>query len=1018
MKTKNLIMAIAMVFAIISTSTAQTVWNGTANTDWYNTSQTEFTITTAEQLAGLAKLVNNRTDDFIGKTIKLGANIMLNDTTNWQNWENNPPKNKWTPIGIYPFLGNFDGNGKIISGVYVANDDGISGLFGSLGSQFNMSVKAKITNLGVVASYIWGNGSIGGLVGRNELGTITNSYARANVKGSVIYGAVQIGVLVGFNYSGVITNCYAIGSATALSYGEVGGLLGMHSYDGVVENCYAVGTVTGGTNGGLIGSGGYNKNVINSYYDSDVSGKKNDDMGIPKTTAQMKSDVFGALNLWAYVNNSDNPQYLEWVMKDGGYPVFGTGYLQNFDSKRIFGNGMRDISNVSISGNLSNLTYSGSEIKPSVTVKDNCAGYEFPLTEGVDYIISYEKNTNAGTANIKIFGLNGYSSNTTKEFTINKRNVAVNWDNLLFTYDGTVKTPTAVSSDQLFPVSAVIGGQTNFGTYNASVSLLTTNDNIILQNATKEFTINKRNISINWGNLSFTYDGTAKMPTAVSNDNNYPIKINESAKTESGVYSFSVSLQTPNDNIILQNTTKQFTINKRNVSVNWSGDLTSEYDGSPKTVTAISADPLYPVSAVSGGTQTNAGIYTASVNLQTPNDNIILQNVTKEFIIERTQGKGSVSLTGWRSASKPNDPVAFSETNGSDGVTFTYRSVDNSYAQSPSKPANPGIYIVKAIFPQTQNYKEATAECEFTISTRDAESLEVVWTEKTEFVYNKMVQVPMPSIKGRPEIELIVLNGQAVAGEYKGALSALAVMKNEWEKQFYYLQDNTIEYKIVKKPLDIVMKDESGNKKDEIVAELDVTSEADLLTYIESILAYDGFATDIIKNETDNESVLKGKPSLIIENKDSRSLRSMGDGEYLVKIITDNVSADNYSISQRTINVSINSRIITLAIEPRGETSIKKTQKSEGYGIRFMKNIVSDKAEISIILPNNERIVETKIVIYDMTGNAVYSGNNLIWNLTNNAGRFVANGSYLVFAETKGISGKAYQHYAKLGVKR
>jgi hypothetical protein len=104
-------------------------------------------------------------------------------------------------------------------------------------------------------------------------------------------------------------------------------------------------------------------------------------------------------------------------------------------------------------------------------------------------------------------------------------------------------------------------------------------------------------------------------------------------------------------------------------------------------------------------------------------------------------------------------------------------------------------------------------------------------------------------------------------------------------------------------------------------------------------------------------------------------------------------------------------------------TSIRDTNKSENrYGIRFAQNVVSDKAVMSIVLPNNERVNNAKIVVYDMTGNVVFettTGNGEVsWNLTNNAGRFVANGSYLVTAEAKDASGNVYQYSAKLGVKR
>ena len=43
---------------------------------WYASSETSFTISTAEELAQLAMLVNNG-NDFAGKTVTLGDNIDL-----------------------------------------------------------------------------------------------------------------------------------------------------------------------------------------------------------------------------------------------------------------------------------------------------------------------------------------------------------------------------------------------------------------------------------------------------------------------------------------------------------------------------------------------------------------------------------------------------------------------------------------------------------------------------------------------------------------------------------------------------------------------------------------------------------------------------------------------------------------------------------------------------------------------------------------------------------------------------
>ena len=102
-------------------------------------------------------------------------------------------------------------------------------------------------------------------------------------------------------------------------------------------------------------------------------------------------------------------------------------------------------------------------------------------------------------------------------------------------------------------------------------------------------------------------------------------------------------------------------------------------------------------------------------------------------------------------------------------------------------------------------------------------------------------------------------------------------------------------------------------------------------------------------------------------------------------------------------------------------TPIRDTQKSgDKHGVLLKENIVSDKAEFEVALPD-DKILEVKIVIYDNTGNAVFetSGGktNVFWNLTNGAGRSVANGSYLIIVEAKGAKG-TYTYSAKVGVRR
>ena len=90
MKTKKkmmcLLLAVCMVLTLMPTtalageSTVDT-WDGSADTNWYteHKSDTEYHITTAEQLAGLAQLVNDKTTStsFAGKKIYLDNDLDL-----------------------------------------------------------------------------------------------------------------------------------------------------------------------------------------------------------------------------------------------------------------------------------------------------------------------------------------------------------------------------------------------------------------------------------------------------------------------------------------------------------------------------------------------------------------------------------------------------------------------------------------------------------------------------------------------------------------------------------------------------------------------------------------------------------------------------------------------------------------------------------------------------------------------------------------------------------------------------
>ena len=198
---------------------------------------------------------------------------------------------EWTPIGTNgdPFTGEFDGNGYTVSNFKITTGRAYVGLFG-----YNEGV---IKNLGVenftVNVRYGGNVYAGGLVGYNDGGSITNSYATGNVSAtstatSTSYYSAYAGGLVGYNYRGSITNSYATGNVSATFnrtstssstftdiYAYAGGLVGSNS--GSILNSYATGTVSATSTstrytayaGGLVGVN--SGSILNSYATGTVS---------------------------------------------------------------------------------------------------------------------------------------------------------------------------------------------------------------------------------------------------------------------------------------------------------------------------------------------------------------------------------------------------------------------------------------------------------------------------------------------------------------------------------------------------------------------------------------------------------------------------------------------------------------------------------------------------------------------------------------------------------------------------
>ncbi|MCL1946403.1 MAG: hypothetical protein FWF51_04515 [Chitinivibrionia bacterium] len=221
--------------------------------DW---SATNITITSEAQLRELARITNGKQRNFKGQTVTLGNDVHIKDGN----------KNKWTPIG--DFAGTFNGNGRVISGIYISNIGKSQGLFSYLENG------SSIKNLGVIV-HIEGYNEVAGLAVLN-FGTIENSYVSGNISGRDFVGG-----LVAAN-SGVIKNCFVQG--TVKGYNFTGGLVGTNS--GKIENSYAM---LSGDFMQMVGFQNSDPNAIRAERDKTAAEQTSQNKATTEQTAQNKT---------------------------------------------------------------------------------------------------------------------------------------------------------------------------------------------------------------------------------------------------------------------------------------------------------------------------------------------------------------------------------------------------------------------------------------------------------------------------------------------------------------------------------------------------------------------------------------------------------------------------------------------------------------------------------------------------------------------------------------------------------
>lgn len=269
----------------------------------------------------------NAGETFEGKCVKLMNDIEL---------PLNVPNNM-TSIGSYPdrpFKGTFDGNGKLITNLYIDQPNTpYQGFFG-------YTLNANLYNVGLVNITASGRNYTGGMVAYAK-----NTYMRdCYVNGGTLFALSYCGGLVGYQEQGtnsIISGCYNTCEVTGNNY--VGGLIGFSNYS-TVRNSYVAGRVSaqGEPVGAIIG-GAKEVLMYYCYFSTELTGQteaigeNNFKGGEGLTNAQMRDPQFVNTlnqNLVEPVWMADYASHI-----NNGFPIIkwqrsGTGVEENVSVKK------------------------------------------------------------------------------------------------------------------------------------------------------------------------------------------------------------------------------------------------------------------------------------------------------------------------------------------------------------------------------------------------------------------------------------------------------------------------------------------------------------------------------------------------------------------------------------------------------------------------------------------------------------------------------------------------------------
>ena len=660
----------------------------------------------------------------------------------------------------------------------------------------------------------------------------------------------------------------------------------------------------------------------------------------------------------------------------------------------------------------STYTYDGYEKTPTVEIG-------IPETE---YTVEYIDNISAGSATVRITGINTYDGVIDRTFKINEYEIALTWDEDEFVYNATTQTVIAKFTDVFGETRELVATAEQYNTSTSTYSpatfrdagsyLLTatlegddavnykfrdttSSDNYVRVNdytAQKTYDLAKAKLTVNYGDIEFVYDGTQK---SISNDNptiisglygNDVVTITsisyaDSERIDASSYKFEcVLVGEAAGNYEAED---YLVITKKPVAIEWNTDST-EYDfvysGSNKTVTARyqTVDNTYEYLTVTIRKDNynvyfrEAGTYNLSVNPFQGNYQFNDADKNRTYTIS----KKHLSIV-WDNIDSENT-VEMTYTSTSIDIGYSINGyvdglIQSTVNYSPETPVNVGEYTCSLSIDISMTNYEIDDEITNVTLKVVPKSIKAVWSNTTktydstallpsvDLIFDGATDNPYPSDSSNLSVLATIEGGHTNAGLY----TATAELSGLAKDNYVITTNETTQFNINKKVLTV--------RPNNVNLYLNASISAISNTFTYS-------CEGLVGGDTTN-SVFSGEPSYIVKksNGDLAPDTSSVVITYYIHILV-NLVSPNYDVSPQPgelnfITKSLSNSEITL--ESNSYIFNNTEQKPNVTSVKIAQDTLDLNDDYVIVYPDNNLgdYINTGTYTIRVDGRGEYFGN-------------------------------------------